>query len=765
MESTAALLSPRSSKIVLGVLLVFALFCTQIPLFNYLGFEFSALTSLLAGLVTGLWVISFSRLRPSRDSASDPSYPRPDAKGGFWTLVRQSTTFSMIALSLPFLVMTANAFFVKNCSLLNGLVFFLLIPVPGVLFSNALALLIAVTVRRWKRFVFVFLYIGILLHIAYVTFTGPQIFAFNPIIGYFPGITHDESLEILNRLVPYRVGTIVTAIIFVLLSSLVVRRRRTANPGELPTKLHPFERFLFVTSFAAVVLMFIFSNRFGFSSSQEYIKAVLGGVRETEHFVIVFPKEKVDEGQAQDLADMQEFYYFQLTHALRVAPVKKITVFLYRSAEEKGRLVGAIGTNIAKPWLWQVHLNLDDVNRTLRHELAHGLAAEFGLPLIRVGLNSGLIEGLAVAMERVDYDEPIHRAAALVYASGINPDMQSLFSILGFFKAQPTVSYTLAGSFCRFLIDRYGLRRFKYLYRTGDFRGFYNRDLSSLLSEWRRFLSRYHFDESGEEKGAYLFRRPTIFMKECARVIASMNDQTRSLYQQKNYSAALTSVTHSLELSTSVEAIMQRINILFKLQRFDELIDFAHEQLADTLVAHSLLPMKLVLGDALWTMEKREEARLQYEDLFSTHLSLGWDEASLMRLESLKDAGLEKQLKGYFTTDLDDSVRVALLENIATANPTAPLPKYLLGKELAAQEKWKEAIEPLKEIRGMGSDPLEFVRQRRIALLYFRLHEYQKAKIYFWQALNYVEREERVIEIQEWLGRCDWMEEIKRRSN
>jgi hypothetical protein len=102
---------------------------------------------------------------------------------------------------------------------------------------------------------------------------------------------------------------------------------------------------------------------------------------------------------------LHEFHHAQIERQLPVSSRRKIQSFLYASSAQKGKLVGAGRTNIAKPWLWQLHLNIDDLDSSLKHELVHVMAADFGFPIIRVGLNAGLTEGLAVALERREYGD------------------------------------------------------------------------------------------------------------------------------------------------------------------------------------------------------------------------------------------------------------------------------------------------------------------------------------------------------------------------
>ncbi|MGH2566961.1 MAG: hypothetical protein ACRDGA_01380, partial [Bacteroidota bacterium] len=403
------------------------------------------------------------------------------------------------------------------------------------------ALVVAVSFDRWEKTWFALFFLFVLLHIPYVTVTGPQIFAFNPVVGFFPGITYDETMQVENRLALYRWATMAAAVVLFTIAVIIHRarsRNRLLYEDGAPVRakiVHPAELITGLLLLLALAGVMTFSEELGFSSSTSYIEAQLGGTIETQHFIIAYPAQAVRREQAKQLGLLHEYYFATLARELRVVSVKKIHSFLYATPAQKGTLVGAARTNIAKPWLWQIHFNLNDLEASLKHELVHVMAAEFGFPLFRVGLNSGLIEGLATAVERVQGDETLHRAAAQIFSVNIRTDMKSLFSLSGFARAHPGVGYSLAGSFCRFLIDRYGIRRFKRLYRSGDFRLVYSNEIDILLSEWRRHVEQYRVDDAERQKAAYLYKRPTIFGKECARVLANLNAETRRHLEQGQY--------------------------------------------------------------------------------------------------------------------------------------------------------------------------------------------------------------------------------------
>jgi tetratricopeptide (TPR) repeat protein len=385
------------------------------------------------------------------------------------------------------------------------------------------------------------------------------------------------------------------------------------------------------------------------------------------------------------------------------------------------------------------------------------MAAEFGFPLLRVGLNPGLIEGLAVAVERVQFDETIHRVAAQILSLNLPIDAQRLFSIVGFARTHPRVSYALAGSFCRFLIDHYGLRRFKRLYRTGDFRDVYQKEMSALLAEWRRQLDRYRVGDEERLKAAALFKRPTLFGKECVRVIANLNAQTQSLYDKGDYEGALQSATLSLQFTISGEAVFLKMNSLLRLGEFHAAEEFAVQMLRDSTWGATLLALKLQLGDAQWAGGNPAQAERTYSELLRTHFSPTMDESLLLRLEVLRDPTLSSVLVPYFVGALPDSSRLALLHTAAERSTRTELMSYLLAREYAAQGKDRRAIELFRRFEKMPSDELELQRQLRVARLEYARGEFQRAKIHFWQSMNYTSSAALQVRIQEWLDRCDWM--------
>ncbi|MFZ1977814.1 MAG: hypothetical protein WAV76_07635, partial [Bacteroidota bacterium] len=423
-----------------------------------------------------------------------------------------------------------------------------------------------------------------------------------------------------------------------------------------------------------------------------------------------------------------------------------------------GKLIGASETDISKPWMHQSHINAADAEHVLKHEMAHLFTAEFGWSPLRISKKSGLIEGTAVAADGAWFEDSVHRTASLVFASGAPVDAVSILDSFGFASSYAGTSYTLAGSFCSFLVDSYGIEKFKRLYATGSYRAVYGRECSDLASEWEQFIRRLPVTSSDSMKARYFFRRGSIFQKECVRVIADLNQATRHFMSDHDYEQAIASAEHSLNLSRTPEAVLQKVNALFELRKFQDVLTFIRLQesgmpMRDSLHSGTalwdLLPMHLRAGDALWALDSLEQAKREYETLLALHLTMGYDEACSMRLASI-DSPERNALKILFvyTTALDDTGRSTRLSRLST-----PPAKYMSAGMLMAKEHYTE-VEKILESAAGSSPLLEFFRLRMIGKALFFGMEKERARNIFQQAYSQAPSPAFCRETKEWLDRC-----------
>jgi tetratricopeptide (TPR) repeat protein len=764
-NSLVTILRTKSIWITTAAYAVATVILSRIPLFNYLGYEFSASIGVLGGLCSGILTIRLFR----REFAGQQNISKRD----LISFVSSALLLNLALLLIPLILISLNAFFVKNCSFSSGLAFFFLIPVVTILFSVFLGASAAVWFRR-PVIVYSIIFILISLHSLYLTITSPQLFAYNLFFGYFPGFTYDEVLTITRTLILSRLLAIIAGV--TLLSVTLIAVERFPSSDRFLVKLKTFrylfrrnaENVSFVLGLLILAASYVMRNELQFESSASFIQRQLGSKYITQHFTIYYSSTSVNEDRIKWIAAVHEFRYMQVTRALRANLYNKIDSYLYPTPEIKRRLIGTSTTDIAKPWRREIHLNLDSFERSLKHELVHVLAGAFGMPFFRVSPTPGLIEGLAVAIDWNAGDRTPHQVAAALFGSGLVSDVSSVFSFTGFAAKPTTVSYLLCGSFCRFLIDEYGMRKFTALYPWGQFQKVYGQRLEDLLEDWRLYLQSTEMPRTDITRARLLFARPSILRKVCARTIAQLNEEASASFNEKEYERASQLYQSSYTMSHSRDAMLGLFASEFRLGRYDSISTQLQEIFEDSTLAPAFVASKLTLGDCQWLLGHRQRAKTVYEELRGLDVLEAYNEATGVRLEALRHPEFDAFMRRFIASGGDDSIRASILQQALTENPKNPITSYLLGKLYLHQERYEAALKELSKIdlntskgtKKHFDDPvLDYELEKTLGFCLLRLKEFQSAKIHFWHSLNFTTNEGNMNFINDQIEYCDCLDE------
>jgi hypothetical protein len=516
--------------------LLAAILCA-VPLFNLLGYDFSfavGLAAALAAVDVGHGAAAAARRRAEPVSLGQ--------------LVGRAALGALGMLALPLLFSLLNALRVKNCNLLSGLAFYGLLPVGTALVGAAGGLAAGLLFPRRGRLAAFALPVLSVLWSLLRLYRDPAVFALDPFGGYFPGPIYDEALRPPERLLWFRMCNLVWAAAPLAWIGVFTGGGHP-SPGGPPRLARRPDRWAWpwIASAAAVTvlaaILFQLRGPLGFHVRHRDLETVLSRRTESAHFVL-----HSDPASGQTAEDIQlvhrdlEFRYQQLVRILGTEP-GRVTVYQFATGASKKDLVGAGNTLFAKPWTREIFVQNDRFPAGhLRHELAHVFAAGFGDPLFGVSfawhfwgplplprLASGLIEGIA---EAADYGDPdgrstIHQEARAIVADGRAPPLSAVVGA-GFSTLAGARAYTLAGSFCHFLLRARGPERLRAIYRSaGDFPGVYGESLAALEAKWRAFLEQQPLDPAERAGAQERFRRPAIFQKVCARELAARVAEAR----------------------------------------------------------------------------------------------------------------------------------------------------------------------------------------------------------------------------------------------
>jgi tetratricopeptide (TPR) repeat protein len=731
------------------VVLLLFLLLARIPLLNYLGFEYSVAVALVVPWVIAIRAIRLFRSRPS-----------------FGDAFSKAMIQGLAILLVPLAVATANLAFVRNCSYGEGLLFYMLIPGVTLFWSVALAGFCASAFRRSRREPFLAygaVLVLCLLYPLYIGYSSPQIFSYNFIYGFFPGFSYDEVLRITPVFLLFRLYTIAVGFLLLICAKLLSRQRASGGivPAESTARLPSPAGGMYALAGLLgimVALGWAFRVSLGFETTRESLERALPAVCTTEHFRIHYSPESITRSEIDWIAALHEFRYSQVEAALQVRSRGQISSYVYPDGETKLRLIGTRTTNIAKPWRHEIHLEKGSLESTLKHELVHVLAGEFGLPVIRAHYNIGLVEGLAMEVDGDFGNRTLDQYAAAVKKFNLVPDPARLIKPVGFAMKASTVSYVLMGSFCRYLIGRYGIVLFKRLYSGKSPEDVYGKPYDDLIAEWQGYLSRFDIPDAWRSHVEYYFNRPSIFAKECAREVAKLNEEGYRDLAVNKAAAAMSDFSAALSTSWNSESYAGLIRASFGSGRYDTVVQLVDARLSDTLSRSGFINLNVVYGDALWQKGEVDSARNAYRDLLACDLFESASEAASVRLAATSDGALRPTLADYAAGLLTDSSALSLLGALRheTTNPIVP---FLEGRTLLRQKRFAEAIRALLSVTGKLDSPILNARAEQLAAqACFQSRKFQPARAHFWQSLNFITNEASADRVQDWIDRCDWFD-------
>jgi hypothetical protein len=200
---------------------------------------------------------------------------------------------------------------------------------------------------------------------------------------------------------------------------------------------------------------------------------------ETKHLTLRYPKDSPRAATIKQYGDKLDRAFESVVGQLGVDYTDRITVYLYLDEFQGKKLTGR-DLDFANPEGRAVH---QGPNSTLSHEMTHCIALKMGTA------QKGLLgEGIAVWLNG-DTPSGHHDRAAKLLASGELPSMKDL---LEKFRDQAN-GYPAAGSFCGYLIETYGIAKFRELYPSSDpntqAASVLGKSFEAIDADWRAFLS------------------------------------------------------------------------------------------------------------------------------------------------------------------------------------------------------------------------------------------------------------------------------------
>ena len=757
-----------------------ALILANVPLFNLLGYEFSAVMALSIAFAGALIAITVLQ-QMKRDPGATIGSPAQRVMRCFW----QALAANVVILMAPLGIILLNAFRVQNCNIGEGLLFFGLLPGVSCLYATAAGVFFGTWLHnRWKAFLsyigyIVLTYIPLVINLVW----HPPVFAYHATFGYFPGPIYDERIVITGTLLIARACTLMGALLF--LSIAVNTCEVSRESGWLPrlkwrALLHFRSMRPLSVYFLAIIVFgtYLYAGELGIRPSRDDIARKLGGFRETEHFEIYYATslERDIELIAQDC----EFQYAELANYLGTETPQKVRAYIYASPEQKKRLIGAGSTSVEDPGGHGFHIHAQGFpHPVLKHELAHVFTVPWS-PL-KVSLKIGLHEGIAVAADWEEGRLTPHQWAKAMRQLQLAPSLSDIMGI-GFWGQAGSRSYLLTGSFVRFLVDTHGIEKFIRVFPTGNFEKHYGKALHLLEAEWATFLDSVSLSDSAVVYAKTRLQRGGIFEKHCAHEIAALRHDAWQAYRRRDFATAAKTFEQMLAFEPdNVRSIRGLMFSAYRMKDYERALALAnslttapsHESVGRTEkpppgnVGRGPVPRhvgstqraeaQILIGDIHWLKDEPAAATQAY--LAVQTVDARMQRNVTKRLAAISEESGQKHLRSVLLSQESNAEKIARL----FACKESPLTHFLAGELLHREGAWEMSNQRLKQAVALNENTTSRFPQlmleatRLIGLNAYRLGDYATAE----NAFSAIAEDETlplgtVLNAQTWVRRCQW---------
>lgn len=732
----------------IGAATVFGIGVGFVPLFGVLGYELAVAAALFAAI---MGVDVGARLARELQTMPVPELARSGWPGR--AMARSTAAAALLAAAImliPAVISAVRGLWLPTCDWWFGLHTYAAMPLATAALAGAAGHAIGVLVGP-RRALAPLLAQGLLVAIAFAAlwrfYAAPAVFSYNAILGYFPGNLYDEHLELTSALAWSRLEQLLwvgafAALVACRLDVPTYRVRR----GRRPAGSRRRALAIALACAACACALRWHGGALGYAVDAEDVELALGGRVETPHFIIHYARTPEIEANIDLIAADHEFRYAQVISQLEIVPEGKIRSFYFADPEQKARLMGARDVEMAKPWRREIYIDHRGYPiESLRHEIAHAVAAEFGDPIFGVAarrvfgipvlISPGLVEGFAVAIDWPgSYDRPSpHEAVRAMQELGALPSIDQLLG-LSFLTVSSARGYTTAGSFLRFLLERYGPARLRAVYHSGgDFESAYGVSRKELEAEWRAMIAQIVLPPPAVEASRERFRGGSVFDRPCPHAIAARRRRAAAAVADGDHAAAI-AIWRDICRDAPDEPAYRRV-LGDRLAASDDPIDRAQGLLLWLGLATDAARVTSSLRASAYERLIREFGRGEepralalVRSFAAAAQALPLDPNERRTIDGMAFALAHRgpaaaSLRAYFfdpgpAAPADTSTPLEHALAAAIAEPALGMPHYLVGLQHFFRSEWTAAAESLERALARPLPGAAFVRNaaRRLAI-------------------------------------------------
>lgn len=613
--------------------IVLNIYLIQFPLINELSYEYSALNSFLLFLLIPF--LNFFYFKKDKSFVSRFS-------------------FSVIITLVPALLILIITLLKSICSFIESLKFYFVITFISGLISFFLIETINKIFPKYGYLIYILVIVTFILIPLFELYYYPQIYFYSPLIGYFPGTIYDEDISVDSKLLFYRLINF-TLVFFI----YKIVKRNVYNNRVISVSV----------ILILLIIGFLSKPLLGFSTSENELLKHLNKTLDEKNFTIY--ASELDSLERKNIINHVHYYYSEFEKSLSVKPLKKIKIFLFENPQQKKKLFGSENANIAKPWLYHIYLDKTNWKNSVKHEMAHIFSAEFGSSFLSLAgdFNPFLIEGFATSQDPFINNISIDYLAALHYQKTKKNLVSELYHKLNFFEFNSTLSYLYSGSYVKFLIENYGIEKFKKFYSSNDFKNVYGQEIDKVFEKYISYLQTIQIDFS-DKFFNYYFARESLLQKSCTRFTAKIIKEAWQYYSEGKIEEAKNYFLRTLSQSINYQSLIGYVECLLSEDKLSESLDVLKKYQIKFINTPYEYLIKFRLADIYVRLNNLNESKVFYEEIKASNPEINLSLLSDLRLKLLEKNLIVEYVSGNDSNKLKILLRLNEDEYVYSSFPS-----------------------------------------------------------------------------------------------
>jgi len=631
-------------NLLIVITVIFTIIGQIVPLINILNFEFSFVFSIILFIAFGILTIYF--LRKFKTFGMLPA------------IIRIKYKIYLTLLLIPIIISIISNLFFQLCPFGDGIIYYLVIVLPASYFGLVTGAFSFWANNKYSYLIFIMIFVLFSFVPIIEFYIYPQVYFFNIIVGFIPGTIYDEEILLSGKLILYRIIHLV--LFSILLFSIT----------KVGTIFEKNRRLLKLSTFLGAVLFFLLKPYLGFAITKYDLYNNLKMSALSTIYEIRYT-DNITYENAQFIG-LEHFYYmYEIERKTKLSTPKNLITYIFKDANQKGTLFGSKAANVAKPWMNQIFLDYNSLENTLEHELIHIYASEIGSTIFKIagGFNMAMLEGYAMAIEENYSGYDIHYMASLAKASGYNFNISKLFKKFNFFRQNSTLSYISAGSFIKFLIEKYGIEKVNIAYNDLDFEKHFGKKLENLEEDYNQYLKSLNYSINKHSANLFFGRNP-ITKKVCPRSVANELNFAWKLFNEQNYYSSMIHFNLIFQYSNSYTALLGLIYSNNKLGFYSKSLELLKTKISEYENSSFYYSSLLNYGDQLALNNKFDKADSVYQLLYIYEPTLRYKNIAEIRVNLIKINQLSEYLKG---SDFDKYVILKSLNGEKLLDSSIPI--------------------------------------------------------------------------------------------